>query len=163
MKFNVNNNYEEKILKDFYGVYYGQSALPIPSEDMIYLTNKTLENAKVRMLNEETLKMEETKIYVESDYKNNDPYDIFLGGPEMLIEIENENAKTDKELYIFRDSFGSSLSPLLVEGYSKITIIDLRYIASPLLKDYVTFKEGSDVLIINCTDVLGTGGILKVF
>ena len=170
MKFEKANNYEETVLEGFYGVYYGQSALPIDSEKMIYLTNETLENAKVNVykLNEEAtsdvdlLKKEETRIYVESDYKNNDPYDIFLGGPEMLITIENENAKTDKELYIFRDSYGSSLSPLLVEGYKKITIIDLRYIATPILKEVVTFEEGSDVLIINCTDVLGTGGILKV-
>ena len=138
---------------------------------MIYLTNETLENAKVNIYtvnekatsNVDLLIKEETKIYVESDYNNNDPYDIYLGGPEMLIEIENENAKTDKELYIFRDSYGSSLSPLLVEGYSKITIIDLRYIATPILKEFVTFEEGNDALIINCTDVLGTGGILKVF
>ena len=163
MNFKVATNYEEKVLEDFYGVYYGQSALPIDSEEMIYLTNKTLENAKVHALSEKTLEMEDTKIYVESDYKNNDPYDVFLGGPEMLITIENEDSKTNKELYIFRDSYGSSLSPLLVEGYKKITIIDLRYIASPLLKQYVDFKEESDALIINCTDVLGTGGILKVY
>lgn len=171
MNFQTTDNYEQKVLDDFYGVYYGQSALPIDSEEMIYLTNKTLENAKVNIYtvnekatsNADLLQKEETKIYVESDYNNNDPYDIFLGGPEMLITIENENAKTDKELYIFRDSYGSSLSPLLVEGYSKITIIDLRYIASPLLKEFVTFEEGSDALIIHCTDVLGTGGILKVF
>ena len=170
MNFKTTQNYEEKVLENFYGVYYGQSALPIDSEKMIYLTNDTLENAKVNIytVNEKAtssadlLQKEETKIYIESDYKNNDPYDIFLGGPEMLIEIENENAKTDKELYIFRDSYGSSLSPLLVEGYKKITIIDLRYIASPLLKQFVEFKAGSDALIINCTDVLGTGGILKV-
>lgn len=171
MNFKTTDNYEEKVLENFYGVYYGQSALPIDSEEMIYLTNETLENAKVHVYtvnekattNSDILKKEETKIYVESDYKNNDPYDIFLGGPEMLIEIENENAKTDKELYIFRDSYGSSLSPLLVEGYRKITIIDLRYIATPILKEFVTFEEENDVLIINCTDVLGTGGILKVF
>lgn len=170
MNFDVANNYEEKVLDNFYGVYYGQSALPIDSEKMIYLTNETLENAKVTIYtvnekatsNSDLLQKKETKIYVESDYNNDDPYDIFLGGPEMLIEIENENAKTDKELYIFRDSYGSSLSPLLVEGYKKITIIDLRYIASPLLKQFIEFKEGSDALLINCTDVLGTGGILKV-
>lgn len=170
MGFETTDIYEENVLENFYGVYYGQSALPIDSEEMIYLTNETLENSKVNIYtvnekatsNTDLLQKEETKIYVESDYNNNDPYDIFLGGPEMLITIENENAKTDKELYIFRDSYGSSLSPLLVEGYSKITIIDLRYIASPLLKEFVTFEEGSDVLIIHCTDVLGTGGILKV-
>ena len=79
----------------------------------------------------------------------------------MLITIENPNAKTDKELYIFRDSYGSSLAPLLVDGYKKITVIDLRYIASPLLPNYIDFKEGSDALIINCIDVINSP-ILKV-
>lgn len=163
MDFKTTNNYEQKVLDNFYGVYYGQSALPIDSEKLIYLTNSTLENATVYSLNEKNLKMEETKVYVESDYYNNDPYDIFLGGAKPLITIENKNSQTDKQLYIFRDSYGSSLSPLLLEGYSKITIIDLRYIATPLFKDYITFEENSDALIILCTDVLGTGGILKVF
>ncbi len=163
MNFTVLSDYKENVLDDFYGVYYGQSALPIDSEKLIYLTNKTLENVKVHTLNEKTLKMEETKIYVESDYYNNDPYDIFLGGAKPLITIENENATSDKELYIFRDSYGSSLSPLLVEGYKKITIIDLRYIGTPLFKDYIKFEAGNDVLIINCIDVLNNSITLKVF
>ena len=51
---------------------------------------------------------------------------------------------------MFRDSFCSSLAPLLLDGYKKITVIDLRYIGSPLLKGLVEFKDNQDVLIINC-------------
>ena len=69
------------------------------------------------------------KAYI-NEFNNDDPYDLFLSGPEMLIEIENDKAITDKELIIFRDSFGSSLSPLLVSAYKKVIIVDLRYIAS---------------------------------
>ena len=162
MGFESGVDYETNSKYPFYGVYYGQSALPIEGEELIYLTNKMLENVKVYELNEKTLKMEESQIYDEKDFENVDPYDIFLGGPRPLFVIENEAAKTDKELILFRDSFGSSLAPLLVENYKKITIIDLRYIGSPLLKDYVEFEAGSDTLIIYCTDVLNSSSTIKV-
>lgn len=162
MGFSPNPNYTLHELSPFYGVYYGQSALPIEGEKLYYLTNEAIENAKVYELNENTLSMEESQIYDESDFENVDPYDIFLSGPRPLFVIENENASTEKELILFRDSFGSSLAPLLVESYRKITIIDLRYIGSPLLKDYVEFKPGQDVLIIYCTDILNDSSLLKV-
>ena len=36
-----------------------------------------------------------------------------------LLSIENPNAETDRELIVFRDSFGSSLAPLLAERLRK--------------------------------------------
>lgn len=163
MNFNIDNNYTQNVIDGFYGVYYGQSALPIDSEKMIYLTNSAINNAIVKILNEETFALEDTKIYDEENFKNNDPYDIFLDGAEALIVIENNEAKTDKELIIFRDSFGSSLSPLFVEGYKKVTIVDLRYIATPLLEEFVHFNGNEDVLIINCTDVINNSSTLMVY
>ena len=82
-----------------------------------------------------------------------DKYDIYLSGATPIITVENPNAKTEKELLLFRDSFGSSLAPLLVENYSKITLIDLRYISSKLLEDYINF-ENQDVLFLYSTVVL---------
>ena len=66
---------------------------------------------------------------------------------------------TNKELLLFRDSFGSSIAPLLVENYSKITLIDLRYISSMILDKYIDFKE-QDVLFLYSTVVLNQN-ILK--
>lgn len=48
-----------------------------------------------------------------------DAYNVFLGGPSALIEIENSEASNEKELIIFRDSFASSLTPLLISEYQK--------------------------------------------
>ena len=49
-----------------------------------------------------------------------------------MITIENPQAPgTDaegRELVVFRDSFGSSLLPLMISGYEKITIFDIRYL-----------------------------------
>ena len=70
-----------------------------------------------------------------------------------MITIDNPNAATDKELVIFRDSFGSSLAPLLVEGYAKITILDARYLNEAMIGKFVEFDD-QDVLFIHCTSVI---------
>mgnify|MGYP000103969344 FL=1 len=89
-----------------------------------------------------------------------DPYQMFLSGSISLMTIENPNAKTDKELIIFRDSFGSSISPLLVEGYAKITLVDIRYIVPDYLGRFVNF-EGSDVLFLYSTLVLNNSETIQ--
>ena len=62
---------------------------------------------------------------------------------------------------LFRDSFGSSIAPLLIENYRKITLIDLRYINSELLTEYIEFNN-QDVLFLYSGVVLNQN-ILKWF
>ena len=163
MKNSTTTEYNYNKLEGFYGNYYGQAALPMDSESLIYCTNDVIDSANVYMLNEETFEMEKADMYDIKAYSGIDPYDIFLSGPKPLIVIENTKTTTDRELLVFRDSFGSSLAPLLLEGYKKVTVVDLRYIGSPLLPQLIEFKEGQDVLIINYVDVLNNSSILKVF
>ena len=82
-----------------------------------------------------------------------DPYEMYLSGSISVITIENPNASTDKELVIFRDSFGSSITPYFVEGYSKITMIDARYINEMMIGKFVEFTN-QDVLFLYSTGVL---------
>ena len=65
---------------------------------------------------------------------------FFLGGSKSLISIENPNAKTDRELVMFRDSFGSSIAPLLAEDYAKITLVDIRYLPVSGLETILILK-----------------------
>ncbi len=153
----ISGGYDKKVLEgDFYGVYFGQSALNLPGEKLYYLTNKILEQCTV--YNYET--KERGGIYDMKKAAGKDPYEIFLSGPASLLTIENPDANTDKELIVFRDSFGSSLVPLLTEGYEKITLIDIRYIQSALLEKYVDFTE-KDVLFLYSTVVLNNSETLK--
>ena len=140
----------------FYGVYYGQSALPLKSEPLYYLTNETLEGAIV--YNEETEK--ESKIYDMNKLGSRDPYEIFLSGAAALLYIENPKATTDRELIVLRDSFGSSIVPLLVHGYKKITLVDIRYIQSDIIGDYINF-DNQDVLFLYSTPILNNSSSLK--
>jgi hypothetical protein len=153
----LSNQYEE-ITPDipFYGVYYGQSALPLGSETISYLTNGVIEGCQV--YNYET--KETTPVYVTDKLKGRDPYEMFLSGAVPLLTIENPQAGTDKELIVFRDSFASSLLPLLSEGYSKITLVDIRYIKSSLLGNYIEFKD-QDILFLYSTLILNDSYSLK--
>ena len=85
---------------------------------------------------------------------------MYLSGPQSLLRIENPNAATDRELILFRDSFGSSLAPLLVSDYKTVTLVDIRYLSSQMLSRYLEFK-GQDVLFLYSTSVLNSGTTLK--
>ncbi len=143
--------------KSVYGVYYGQYAIKnIAPDSLIALKNELTYNAKVTDLqNNRTI-----PVYDFSKADGRDFYETFLGGPLSLITIENENATTNKELVMFRDSFGSSLAPLFIEGYKKITLIDIRYIHPNMLSQFIEFNN-QDVLFIYSTSVLNNSETLK--
>jgi hypothetical protein len=76
------------------------------------------------------------------------------------VTVENPNGNTGKELIIFRDSFASSLAPLLMEGYDKITLIDLRYLASINVGRFVEFTD-QDVLFLYSSNLVNNGKQVK--
>lgn len=156
MGIKLSGNYTTETLDHpFYGVYYGQSALPLPSETIYYLTNDILAGCKVT--NYETGSI--SGIYNMELATGKDPYNMFLSGSVPLLTIENPNAATDRELVIFRDSFGSSITPLLVEGYAKITLVDIRYLRTDLVGRFVDFTN-QDVLFLYSTLVLNNSSTL---
>lgn len=134
---------------DFRGVYYGQSALPLPAEPLNYMTGNAIEHAKV--YNFETDRT--SGVYDREKLKAKDPYDVFLSGASALLTVTNEEAKTDRELILFRDSFGSSMAPLFIDEYKKITLVDIRYLQSDFLGELVDF-HGQDVLFLYGTAML---------
>lgn len=142
----------------FYGVYYGQSALPLAPDTITYLTNPTLEDCIVT--NYDTGSAKPGTLYDFSKAEGKDPYEFFLSGSVALTTIENPAAKTTKELLLFRDSFGSSLAPLLVPYYAKITVIDLRYVHPAVLEHYISFTD-QDVLFLYSTLLLNQSTGLK--
>ena len=78
---------------------------------------------------------------------------MFLSGSKALITIENPGCDNDRELVLFRDSFGSSIAPLLAQAYHKVTLVDIRYIRPDVLDRFVDF-DGVDVLFLYSTQVL---------
>lgn len=145
-----------KLERPFYGVYYGQAALPMEPDELWLLESDTLyacttynyENGKA------------AQVYDKEKLTSRDLYDVFLSGPVSLLTVENPASASDRELILFRDSFGSSMAPLLLPGYKKVTLVDIRYIPSEKLGEYVTF-ENQDVLFLYSTPVLNQSSMLK--
>lgn len=135
----------------FYGAYCGQAALPLKPDALYYLTNDVLEGCTVTSWN--TGKPVVRPVYDMDKAHGRDPYEMFLCGSDPLVVVENPAADTDKELVVFRDSFGSTLVPLLIPSYAKITMVDLRYMQSAMLGNFIDFDR-QDVLFLYSTLVL---------
>ena len=147
----VTGDYKENTLYPFYGVYYGQSALQPEPDTITYLTSDILDSCTV--YDYET--GETYGIYNFEKFNGKDGYDFFLSGTKALLRIDNPNATTDEELIVFRDSFGSSITPLLAEGYKSVYVVDIRYVMPDMLDRFIDF-EGKDVLYIYSALILNS-------
>ena len=148
--------YTAESRENFRGVYHGQSALNLPGETLTILKSRVTDSAVVKS-QEHTAAM---PVYNWAEFDNTDPYDVYLSGAEALITMENPLQDNGRHLILFRDSFGSSISPLLLSGYSKVTVVDIRYMASALLDQYVDFTD-ADVLFLYCTSMFNSGSALR--
>ena len=157
MDAGITSDYNEVCVNmPFYGVYYGQAALPMKPDALCYLENEQMNSCKVYDFETDTY----IPVYDTSKAGSADPYEMFLSGSKSLLTIENPYVGSDKELIMFRDSFGSSLAPLLVSGYAKITLVDIRYISPELLDRFIDF-ESQDVLFLYSASVLNHSITLK--
>lgn len=133
-----------KVDKPFYGVYHAQAALPHVEPDTMYIMESGLFDGVSITVDG----MPKEEVYNMALLGSDDDYNIFLSGAKNgLVVIDNPNAATDKHLVIFRDSFGSSIAPLFIGDYAKITLIDLRVLNSNTLPYLVDFQD-ADVLVL---------------
>ena len=156
MGVEISESYEQKEApKLFYGSY-APRVPDLPGEKMYYLTNKILEECEVydgqngRMM----------EMYDLSAAGGRDPYELYLGGPLSLVTIRNKEIHNGRKLVMFRDSFGSSIAPLLATGYEETTLVDIRYLPSAMLGNKVDLTD-CDVLFLYSTSVLNHSETLK--
>jgi hypothetical protein len=173
MGFQPNHKpFTEESFDAFYGVYYGQSALNIAPDRMIWLVSETTENAIVDNIEKPG---EVFPVYDLSQLTAVDPYSIFMCGPAAIVSAqsgsgpqrmssssgeEDEYPPTGRHLIMFRDSFASALSPLLLDAYSTVTLIDLRYVQPDMLGQFVDFS-GADVLFIYSAGLFNTSDSVR--
>jgi hypothetical protein len=151
----ADGGYTTKSAGKFYGVLYGQAAMPAERDEMHYLQNSTIDGLRLKVI--DTGK--DGSIYDLEGFAGDDPYDLYLGGESAILRIENPAVQNGKKLILFRDSFGRSLAPLLAEGYSEIVLIDLRWIRPAFLAsfpDLIAADENTDVLFLYSAQVLNS-------
>lgn len=149
----ISNNFVLKTLENpFYGAYYGQALLNVKPDTINYFDFPGFEES-CTVTSYNTGKGVPSAVYDMKKAFGKDPYEMFLSGADALITIENSAATSQRELVVFRDSFGSSIIPFLIPSYSKITLVDLRYMQSSMIPNFIEFTH-QDVLFLYSTMVL---------
>ena len=133
----------------FYGAYSAQAALPIAPDTITYLTNSATDSCVTSSIEG----WQDRPVYDLEKLQGRDPYEMFCSGAVSVMQIHSPESATDRKLIVFRDSFASSLIPLLTQSYREITLIDIRYISSDQLAPYLD-AEDADVLLCYSTMIL---------
>ena len=141
---------------EFHGSYWSKTTEPLTADVLSYITSPLLDNCTVY-----DYETESTGGVYDFTAAKESPYDLFLGGPKALLRIENPAANNHRTLIVFRDSFGSSLVPLLVGSYRTVYTVDIRYISTDALARVTEFPEGADVLLLYSVAVLQNSITLK--
>lgn len=129
-------------IDDFFG-YYSRKALYYKKSDIINRpTNSVLDNLIVKNMEDDG----EFHKYYGCYFKNQeeDKYSFNLDGNKAITIIENNLCSNNKELVIFKDSYGLSIAPYLAQNYKKVTLLDLRLINKNLVQEYIS--EDSEIL-----------------
>ena len=142
---------------DFYGIYYAQSALPLKPDKMYYMQGGSIADYTVYDYESESY----VDVYDMDALSGRDPYEMFLHGSKSILTIENPNSSSGRSLIMFRDSFGSSIAPLIAEGFDRVTLVDIRYIAPELLGRIVDFSQYTDALFLYGTGVINNSETIK--
>lgn len=146
-----------KALSPFYGAYYGQAALPMAPDTLTYLESADTKAAEVTGPELDGAQ----PVYRPELLDGTDGYDVFLSGAQAVLTVTSPNVHNGRHLVLFRDSFGSSLAPLLLGSFERITLVDLRYISAARLADYADLSDATDVLYLCSTAVWNNGGTLR--
>lgn len=127
-----------KVKTDFLGTLYYQAPTISSVTDTIYTTNHKEITATY---NDGTIL---ESYYVESHLDTNDAYRYYLGGNYERINIET-TTKNQKSILLIKDSYANCFVPFLNDEYQYITVIDMRYGNTDLLK---LLDEGFDRCLV---------------
>ena len=131
------------VSEEFYGTTWSSSGFSWVKPDSMEIFVNAPEALKVTSYPEGS--PVDGKLYDFSYLEKKDKYSMFMGGncPMHVIETGNEDKPS---LLILRDSYTDSLLPLLLDDFSEIHVLDLRYYLASL-KSYIEQNDFDSVLV----------------
>ena len=131
------------ISEEFYGTTCSSSGFSWVGPDTMEIFVNEPEGLKVTSYPEGS--PVEGKLYDFSFLEKKDKYSTFMGGNCPLHEIVT-GTEGKPSLLIIRDSYTDSLLPLLLDDFSEIHVLDLRYYRASL-KSYIEQNDFDSVLV----------------
>lgn len=152
----------ETASNDFRGTLYSKTLDDSITPDTIdyYFLAEGEPNVKLTSINGAEVKKYDS-LYVRDYLDVKDKYSSFTGSNVPIVTIETD-VDTDKTLLIIKDSYAHSLVPFLSKHYSKITMVDMRYINTDLNR-FINLDEYSQVLFMfNVISFAEDNGLTKL-
>ena len=143
--------------ENFIGAYGAASALKTIPDTIFYRVDASIERMQVY----DYERKQYVSVYASEKIGGMDDYDFYLWGARALLTIQNPECHNGKKLLLFRDSFGSSIAPLLAEYYEEVTLVDLRYVSASHALELLGDTEYQDVLFLYSAPILNHGDSLR--
>lgn len=107
----------------------------------------------VKLMNDEAIKviypdvdLVDNNVYYEENLNVKDKYTYYLNGNHSQVQIKT-NAVDKEKLLILRDSYANIFTPYLLEDFSEINLLDLRYYKYSI-SEYIEENDIDRVLIL---------------
>lgn len=149
----LNSLTKSTVSENFQGTACASSGFFWVAPDTMEILREAPENLTVERFENGIVSM--ASLYEETMLETRDKYRFFLGGntPRAVLQTENRDLAS---LLILRDSYADSLVPFLLDHYSEIHLLDLRYYRGSI-QEYITDYGIDQVLILYsisnfCTD-----------
>ena len=156
----------ETASSDFRGTLYSKTlddSIAPDSIEYYFLANGEPKVTMTRINGDEVETLD--SLYVRDYLEVKDKYSSFTGSNVPIVTIETD-VDNDRQLLIIKDSYAHALVPFLSKHYSKITMVDMRYINTDLnyfinVRDYdqvlfmqnvITFSEESHLKKLALTE-----------
>ena len=82
-------------------------------------------------------------------------YNTFIGGDEPLEHIHNPEKDDGSSVLVIKDSYGCAFTPLLVDNFEDVWVIDFRY-SDENIPEFVREHEIQNVVFVNNISLAGT-------
>lgn len=126
----------EHASSDFTGTFYNKCFYDGVDKDIIDIYTFPNGNNVTSVTMNDGIKEETSdSIYFREYLEGGDKYCVFLGKNKAYMNIKTD-ALNNKKILVIKDSYANSFIPFLVNHYSEIAVLDLRYVKTSI-KEYV--------------------------
>lgn len=140
------DKYEEVVVDDkFHGTIQSKVNYDIGYDKIIKYVPK-FETKYTMTLNEDKTTKTDS-LYDEKKLTSKEKYAIFLGGNNAATRIINESVENGKKLLIIKDSYSHCMTPFIVNNYSEVLLLDLRYFMGGV-DTFLKGEEFDDIVVL---------------
>lgn len=91
-----------------------------------------------------------------------DPYSVFLGGNQALVDIRSDAQENGKTLLLVKDSFGNCFVPFAALHYARTVVLDMRNVNIPVGKLLQAYPADDILILYNDMQFMESTDISKL-